>query len=69
MNQMHELLTIDQTPRPLHAVETILVSAALARGRHVRVCRCMTVLVGNNACDVFAMFTEHRRAVEQVSRG
>ena len=67
MNQMHELLTIDQTPRPLHAVETILVSAA--RGRHVRVCRCMTVLVGNNACDVFAMFTEHRRAVEQVSRG
>ena len=65
----HELLTIDAAPRSLHPVETILVSAALARGRHVRVCRCMTVLVGNNACDVFAMFTEHRRAVEQVSRG
>ena len=65
----HELLTIDAAPRSLHPVETILVSAALARDRHVRICRCMTVLVGNNACDVYAMFTEHRRAVEAVRRG
>jgi len=65
----HELLTIDAAPRSLHPVETILVSAALARGRHVRICCCMTVLVGNNACDVYAMFTEHRRAVEAVRRG
>ena len=69
MNQLHELLTIDQAPRRLHPVETILESAALARGRHVRVCRCMTTLVGNNDVDVYAMFTEHLRAVQAVRRG
>ena len=56
MNQLHELLTIDQAPRRLHPVETILVSAALARGRHIRACACGWIIVANNDTDAYCMF-------------
>ena len=65
----HELLTIDAAPRPLHPVETILVSAALARGRHIRACACGWIIVANNDTDAYCMFKDHLRAVREVARG
>jgi len=65
----HELLTIDAAPRPFHPVETILVSAAMLRDRHIRACACGWIIVANNDTDAYCMFKDHLRAVREVARG
>ena len=49
----HELLTIDAAPRPFHPVETILVSAAMLRDRHICACACGWIIVANNDTDAY----------------
>ena len=52
--------------RPLHPVETVLVSACVATGSHIRCCSCGIFVTGANDVDVYVRWKDHVRAAEAV---